>query len=333
MDASSTPLTHGVALITYNGMKYLPQQLSSILAQTRIVEHIVVSDDRSSDGTWEYLEGWARNAPVRVTLVRNETQLGLSANFEQAISLVEADVVFSSDQDDVWLPDKVALLAAVFEEDERVQLVHTDAILVDTNGHDLGMTLFGELGLSRTERHAIRAGDAFRVYCRRNVVTGATAAFRRTLLTVARPFPTTFVHDAWLALMATSTGRVVMIDTPTIHYRQHGANLIGVKRLNSVEKLRRLWWEIKGPRPLAATTDNLLASIATLHARLSTQEAVAPSHVEMASEILQFATYRTTLPANPVARCAAVISTALAGHYHRFSHQPWPDALRDMLNK
>jgi len=333
MESSGTSLTSGVALITYNGMKYLPQQLDSILTQTRVVQHIVVSDDRSTDGTWEYLEAWARNAPVRVTLVRNENQLGLSANFEQAISLVQADIVFSSDQDDVWLPNKVALLAAVFEKDVRVQLAHTDAILVDADGHDLGMTLFGALEVSDAERRAVRAGDAFRVYCRRNVVTGATAAFRRTLLPVARPLPSAFFHDAWLALMATSTGGIVMLDTPTIHYRQHGANLVGVKRLSPLAKLRQLWWEINGPRSLKGTTDNLLASMSTLHERLSTHAAVAPSHVEMAGETLQFAKYRANLSAHPVARCAAVVGAAATGRYHRFSYQPWSDALRDVLNK
>ena len=335
MDSSSTSssLTSGVALITYNGMKYLPQQLASILAQTRTVAHIVVSDDHSTDGTWEYLEDWARSSRIRVTLVRNEIQLGLGANFEQAISLVEADVVFSSDQDDVWLPGKVALMTDVFEQDEHVQLVHTDAILVDAHGRDLGMTLFGELEVSNDERRAILTGDALRVYCRRNVVTGATAAFRRTLLAIARPLPKTVIHDAWMALMATATGRVVMLDTPTILYRQHGANLIGVKRLNRLEKLRQLWWAINRPRPLKATTDDLLAFNSTVHTRLSSQTTISPRHVKMAYEALQFASYRVELSSNPLTRCSAVVCFVLAGRYHRFSHEPWSDALRDILNK
>jgi len=335
MDSSSTSssLTSGVALITYNGMKYLPQQLNSILAQNRAVVHIVVSDDHSTDGTWEYLEAWAKHAPVRVTLVRNDTQLGLNANFEQAISLVEADIVFASDQDDVWLPSKVALLAAVFEDDDRVQLVHTDAILVDAGGRDLGMTLFEELEVSEAERRAVRADDAFRIYCRRNIVTGATVAFRHNLLLAARPLPNMFIHDAWLALIAASTGRIVMLDTPTIQYRQHGANLIGVKRLSRLEKLRQLWWAINRPRPLKATTDKLLASSVILHARLSNQLNVTPAHVKVAYETLQFAKYRSNLSANPVARCFAVAAVALTGRYHRFSFEPWSDVLRDMLKK
>jgi len=339
MDSTTTsaraPLTSGVALITYNGLRYLPQQLQSILAQTRAVMHIVVSDDCSTDGTWEYLETWASQAPVRVTLVRNDPQLGLSANFEQAVSLVEADIVFSSDQDDVWLPEKVALLAAVFEADDTVQLAHTDAILVDAEGRDLGSTLFDELDISKTERRDIRSGDAFRVYCRRNVVTGATAAFRRRLIRLIRPLPpkNLFYHDGWLALMAAASGRVVMLDTPTIQYRQHGANLVGVKRLGRLTKLRHLWWAIGSPSPLKATTDSLLAARATLHAHMAGRDGLLPSHIAMAQETVDFNTWRGQLPANPIARCTKVARALLAGRYHTFAHEPWANALRDSLNR
>ncbi len=333
--SANTPLTCGVALITHNGVNYLPQQLHSILAQTRAVAHIVVSDDCSTDGTWAYLEAWANEAPVRITLVRNDPALGVSANFEQAMRLVEADIVFASDQDDVWMPDKVALLAAVFEADDSVQLVHTDAILVDADGRDLGSTLFDELEISETERRDIRSGNAFRVYCRRNVVTGAAAAFRRRLIALVQPLPpkNMYYHDGWLALMAAASGRVVMLDTPTIQYRQHGANLVGVKRLGRLTKLRHLWWAIGSPSPLKATTDSLLSARAALHAHMTGRAGLAPSHVAMAQEAVDFIRWRGGLPANPVTRCAAVAGALLAGRYHTFAHEPWSDALRDGLQR
>jgi hypothetical protein len=332
---SSTSLTSGVALITCNGLTYLPEQLRSILAQTRPVAHIVVSDDCSTDGTWAYLQAWASEAPVRVTLVRNDPPLGVSANFEQAMRLVEADIVFSADQDDVWMPDKVALLAAVFEADDTVQLAHTDAVLTDAQGHELGATLFEELQISRAERRDIRCGNAFRVYCRRNVVTGATAAFRRRLAGLMHPLPpkTMFYHDGWLALMAAASGRVVMLDTPTIQYRQHGANLVGVKRLRLLTKLRRLWWAIGSPSPLKATTDSLLAARAALYAHMAGRNDLAPSRIAMAQEALDYMTWRGRLPADPVKRCAKVAGALLTGRYHTFAHEPWTDALRDSLNR
>lgn len=327
------PLTLGVGLITYNGLKYLPQQLESIVSQSRAVDHIVVSDDRSTDGTWEFLETWAKNSPIRVTLIRNEQQLGLGRNFEQAVAAVEADIVFSSDQDDIWFPEKAASMAAVFERDPEVLLVHTDATLVDAQGKDMGTTLLGELELSDLEREAISKGNAFEVYCRRNVVTGATAAFRRSLLDLARPLPASLYHDAWLALMAAAIGKVQLLDTPMIAYRQHGANLVGVKKLGPVAKLRRFWWQMHGKRPLKATIRNIVAQRVALLERLSAHPGVAPSYLERAGQALEFAKRREGLPGNPITRIRRVLRDASAGHYGRFSYEPWSDALHDVLNK
>jgi len=326
-----TSLTAGVAIITYNGLKYLPQQLDSIVAQSRPVSHIVISDDRSTDGTWEYLQTWAQQATIPVKLIRNDEQLGLIRNFEQAIGAVEADIIFSSDQDDVWLPDKVALLAAVFERHPDVLLVHTDATLVDSDGADMGKTLLGELELSESERDAIRSGRAFEVYCRRNLVTGATAAFRASLLALARPLPATMYHDAWLALLAAATGKVQMLETPTIHYRQHGSNLVGVKKHGMVAKMRHLWWSMNAPRPLSQIVDHLISWRADVHTRLAAHPGVAHSHVALATEALAFARRRRSLPRNRLRRLHAVLRDT--GDYKRFSNAAWSDAFRDIVNK
>ncbi len=327
------PLTLGVGLITYNGLKYLPQQLESIVSQSRAVDHIVVSDDRSTDGTWEFLQEWAKQSTLRVTLIRNEQQLGLSRNFEQAVAAVEADIIFSSDQDDVWFPDKAAVLAAVFERDPEVLLVHTDATLVDAQGKDMGRTLLGELELSTAEREAINRGRAFEVYCRRNVVTGATAAFRKSLLELSRPLPASLYHDAWLALMAAATGKVQLLDVPMIAYRQHGANLVGVKKLGIVAKLRRFWWHLHGSTPLKVTLRDVIAQRAVLLERLRSHPNAAPSCVERAAQALEFAKRREGLSTNPISRTFSVLRAASAGSYHRFSYERWSDLIRDVLNK
>jgi glycosyltransferase involved in cell wall biosynthesis len=327
------PLSLGVGLITYNGLKYLPQQLESIVSQSRSVDHIVVSDDRSTDGTWEFLEAWARESPIRVTLIRNEQQLGLGRNFEQAVAAVEADIVFSSDQDDVWFTDKVALLAAVFERDPDVLLAHTDAMLVDAQGKDMGTTLLGELELSDAERAAISKGNAFEVYCRRNVVTGATAAFRKSLLKLARPLPASLFHDAWLALIAAALGKVQLLDVPMIAYRQHGGNLVGVKKLGAIAQLRRFWWQMRGKRPLKATLRNIVAQRVALLERLTAHPEVAPSCMERATQALEFAKRREALSGNAVTRTRSVLRDASAGYYGRFSYEPWSDALHDVLSK
>jgi len=326
-------LTCGVALITYNGLKYLPQQLDSIVSQTRAVDHIVISDDGSTDGTLDYLETWSKQCGIPVTLLRNVKQYGLIQNFERAASAVDADIIFASDQDDVWLPQKVELLAAMFEAQPDLQLVHTDAILVDANGSDMGTFLFAELGVTDAERSAIHSGEAFSVFCRRNLVTGATAAFRRTLLELARPLPATTYHDAWLALIASATGKVRLLDTPTIHYRQHGSNMVGVKKLGPLAKMRRFYWAINNKRPLSATVSRIISLRTELYARLSAYPAVARPRLALAKEALDFAQYRAALPGNPVLRTGAVLHKLSAGQYSKFSDDTWSDALRDLLRK
>lgn len=327
------PLTIGVAIITYNGLKYLPQQLASILAQTRPVQHVVISDDRSTDGTWEFLEAWAKDAPVRVTLIRNETQLGLGRNFEQSVAAVEADIVFTCDQDDVWIPERVALLAQVFEEQPAVLLVHTDATLVDADGRDMGTTLLGELQLSPAERAAIQAGQAFPVYCRRNVVTGATVAIRQVLLQMARPFPSNTFHDAWLALLAAAAGEVRLLDVPTIHYRQHGNNLVGVKKKSAWMKFRHMVWQLRGPAELGVTINKARESRATLYERLARYPVMAPPSVAFALQAMDFYNGRAILPAQPIRRAAKVLQGIVAGQYRKFSYAPRTDMIRDLLNR
>lgn len=326
-------LTIGVAVITYNGLAYLPEQLASIATQTRAVDHVVISDDRSTDGTWEFLEAWAREAPMRVTLIRNETQLGLRGNFEQSVAAVEADIIFTADQDDVWVPEKVALVSAVFEQDAQVLLVHTDAILVDGTGRDMGKTLFGELGLAQSERAAIHAGDALTVNYRRNLVTGATAALRSTLLPLARPFPKIVYHDAWLALLAAATGKVRLLDQATIHYRQHGGNLVGMKKMGAWMKFRHLLWRMQGPLAVRDTVNETIVWRQALQERLSGHAQAPRASLAFATDALAFYQRRATLPLNPFSRAAAILGQIGAGRYHKYSYTPWSDVLRDVFNK
>jgi hypothetical protein len=326
-------LTIGVALITYNGIKYLPQQLDSIVTQSRAVQHIVISDDRSTDGSWEFLEAWAQQAPLRVTLIRNSTQLGLTANFEQAIAAVEADIIFTSDQDDVWIRERVSLLADVFEQNPAVLLVHTDAFLVDAQGRDMEATLLGELELSPSERAAIHAGQAFSVYRRRNVVTGATVAIRSTLLRMALPFPSNVFHDAWLALLAAAAGEVRLLERPTIQYRQHGNNLVGVKKLGTWMEFRHMLWQLRGPADLRLTISKNHEARKILCERLSRYQEMSAPASAFADESMRFYDDRARLPAQPLRRVGCVLKRVLAGEYRKFSYAPKTDAIRDILQR
>ena len=108
-----------VAMCTYNGEKYLHQQLASIAQQTRLPEEMVVCDDCSSDSTPEIIEEFARTVPFPVRFFRNPQNLGSTKNFEKAIGLCTGDMIALCDQDDIWMPEKLARQAEMMERDPR----------------------------------------------------------------------------------------------------------------------------------------------------------------------------------------------------------------------
>lgn len=189
---AAAPCTVAVVLCTYNGARYLPPQLDSLLAQQRLPQRIVIADDASSDATWPLLEAFAGRARARgiaVDLQRNPRNLGYLRNFESALRRADEDVVFLCDQDDVWYPHKIADYLREFETRPRLSLLHSDSRLIDGDGRELGQGMFQTLEVGAGELAAIHAGRAFEVLVRRNIVTGATAALRRELLARALPIP------------------------------------------------------------------------------------------------------------------------------------------------
>lgn len=233
-----------VVLCTYNGARYLHEQLDSVLTQTRLPDQIVLRDDASSDDTWVMLTAWRDTAAargIRVSLKRNQHNAGYVGNFEAALADASGQIVFLCDQDDVWHRDKIAVMLAEFERRPRLLLLHSDARLVDARGADMHCSVFKALEVSPEELALIHMGRAFDVLLRRNLVTGATTAMRRSLLEHAAPFPRKMVHDEWLALVAAATGEMDCLERALIDYRQHDANQIGARRRDARQRWGDLW--------------------------------------------------------------------------------------------
>ena len=230
-------------ICTWNGAAYLQVQLDSLLAQTLLPDEIVIADDASTDASAELLQTFVRQARalgIDVQLQCNSSNLGYVENFSGALRRATGSVLFLCDQDDVWRPDKLALMAACFADDPSLLLLHSDARLVDTRGESLHCRAFDALQLTMNERQAIHAGRAFDVVMRRSFVIGATAALRMELLDLALPVAQGWVHDEWLAAIAAAAGRVDFIDQALIDYRQHGGNQIGMRRRTLAIKWRDL---------------------------------------------------------------------------------------------
>lgn len=221
-----------VGLCTYNGSKYIREQLHSIMSQTVPPDEIVICDDLSKDDTVsmakEVLDAGA--IPYRVLI--NEKNLGYRKNFEHVISLCKGDIIFLSDQDDVWHKDKIEKVAAYFD-DPDVVMVHHDDRLVDENLDTLLASYWRGM---KFPLERFRKCDLRPLFLR-NYVQGSACAFRRKVFEVAAPFPECAVHDEWLALIAMHMGKIISIDSLLMDYRQWGNNSIGVHVTSIADKI------------------------------------------------------------------------------------------------
>jgi len=327
--AGPARLTCGIAMCTCNGMPYLPQQLDSLLQQDRLPDQIAIHDDASDDGSWEYLQQWAARQSIDVKLVRNEPRLGVVRNFEAAVQSLQTDLIFLCDQDDVWLPFKISLLSQQFEQDPALTLLHSDARLVDAQGVDMQASLFQSLGLSEEERGWVAQGRALDVLCRRNIVTGAAAVFRRDLLSLALPFSPDWVHDEWLAILAAAKGKMRSEPSSTVQYREHGRNAIGMEAPGLARLVKRFRFVMALPESKFQLLR--LTRVEQLKARLEREGSLNPDLAAMLSDWLRFARFRAGLSRYLPLRILAVLRHAvITSDYRRFGRGPL-SALRDVL--
>lgn len=313
-----------VALATRNGAPFIEEQLASILAQSRMPDELVLSDDDSSDDTVAIARRVV-GSRLPLTVIVNAPPLGVTGNFERAVTATTGDLVALCDQDDLWPAHRLAALVGEFEVRPDLLLLHSNARLVDAAGAPLGSTLFDALEVSDGERALIHAGSAFEALLRRNLVTGATTVFRRELLESALPFPRGWVHDEWLAIIASAVGRVDLVEEPLLDYRQHGANQIGAQRLGFIGKLRRVLAE-----PREHRNARLEANFAVLAERLSSLGAVSANRRSAALQKAEHERVRNAYPAGRWRRVGPVLRERATGRYE-LSAQGNLDIVRDLL--
>jgi hypothetical protein len=307
------------------------EQVTSILAQSVLPIEIVLSDDASSDATVEIarsvVEGWCAEIPdrsIELTVIRNVVPLGVTGNFQQAIAASAGEFIALSDQDDVWHSDRIERALAVFEARPETLLVHSDARLVDKNGDALNDTLFSAYDVKSAEIATIRAGAAFDILARRTIVTGATTMIRRPLFDIARPFPEGWVHDEWLAVVASAMGGLDVIDEQLIDYRQHGANEIGAATLSVFGKVQRML-EPRGDR-----NRRLFERSGSLSERFAVMPEISKEYELAAVAKLEHERVRSALPDHRLPRLLPVMRELMTGRYSRFG-RGFADVLRDLL--
>ncbi len=235
------PRRLSIALCTYNGGAFLQAQLASLLAQTRLPDEMVAFDDGSTDDTVEQLNRFVAAAPFSVHVHATTDGLGPAKNFERAIGACTGDVIACCDQDDVWRADKLAVIAAAFERQPDLGFVFSDAEAINRGGRALGYQLWDGVAFTPALRRAVGAGRIFDVLLRYNVVTGATMAFASRLRPLVLPIGTGWMHDGWIALLASAVAPAAAIPEPLIGYRQHVEQAQGVPPRTLVRQLKLAW--------------------------------------------------------------------------------------------
>ena len=304
-----------VALCTCDGAEFLREQLASIAVQSRPVDEVVVADDASTDGTVGVVESFKRSLPIR--LHANDRRLGVTKNFERAVSLCTGDVIMLCDQDDVWHPDKVRKLLEPLAS-PGVGLVFSNAAVVNQDLSPAGYRLWDSIWFDGDERRRLCDGQSVDVLARHAVAAGSTAAFRADFLPLVLPFPDLpHAHDVWIALMIAAVARVSVVDLDLIRYRLHENNSVGMRKYG-------LLGQIKMARRQIET--RAFAHLADLHAaaadRLTgqTRWQVRPGVIRLLRAKSDHSKIRRDLPASLFSRLGPVAAEWHRGNYGKFSY-------------
>lgn len=216
-----------VALCTYNGVHYLPQQLESIIRQTRRPDELVLCDDASTDATVPLLQDFAGSAPFPVHIRVNEKNLGSTQNFDQALRSCSGDLIALSDQDDVWQSSRLERSAAELEACPDAGMLFSNGFCIDERGETGEALLWHSFHFHGPVKDRFLAGD-YSVLSKHRFITGATMMLRKTLLPKLLPIPPVWVQDAWIAAVTPLFAQILNLDEPLISYRSHREQQVGV---------------------------------------------------------------------------------------------------------
>lgn len=236
-----------VLLATYNGEKYIKEQIESILNQTYRNIRIIISDDCSTDNTVKILEEY-KEKDKRIELYTQTANLGVVKNIEFLLKKVENELYMLSDQDDVWLPEKIEKSLETLKK-QNADLVFGDLEVVDRELNTIYPSFGDFMLLNDKIKKYIGTNRINYLY---NCVTGCTVLCKKSLIEKILPFPTTskyVIHDFWIGLIASLNGKMVYMPEKYIKYRQHGNNEVGTKKvsheMDNLSEIRQLFINVK----------------------------------------------------------------------------------------
>ena len=237
-----------IVLSTYNGAKFLAEQIESIQKQTFTDWQLLIRDDGSTDETPQIIKQFvAADKRIKFINADKRENFGVIKNFFTLVKFEAADYYFFSDQDDVWLPNKMATMLdeAAKHDQAKPLMVYMDLSVVDQN------LVVTQPSMIRSQSH--HANTTLLAELTENTVTGGVAMINHALAEKWVDTDDIVMHDWYLALLATATGKLVYIDKPGELYRQHDNNVLGArtlrkrfaKWLNPLQALGKYWWLIR----------------------------------------------------------------------------------------
>ena len=321
-----TEPTISVAMCTFNGARFLPEQLQSIALQTLQPSELVICDDGSTDGTVGILQSFALSARFLVRIFCNQETLGPAKNFEKAIGLCDGEIISLCDQDDVWRPEKLARLQETLDAQPGAAYAFSDADMTGEDGEHLGMTAWDAVGLRKRVDRFVGA-EQLNVLLRHNLIAGCSMAFRASLRGIFLPIPPTWMHDYWIVLLGSALFQGTPVPERLYKYRRHANQVCGWRMKtfsqvvsSSVETGQEdCWKKIEQYR-------EVLNRLATVQSSYPCEEGRLNLLKQKETHLLRRATARSS---QGISRLFGVLAEASTGRYHRFSNS-WYSIVRDL---
>ena len=236
-----------ILLATYNGEKYVAEQIESILNQTYQNFNLIISDDCSKDNTTNILKEYAKK-DKRIILHLQEKNLGVVKNIEFLLRQVKNNLYMLSDQDDVWIKEKVEKTVEKLEK-ENADLVFGDLEVVDKNLNTIYPSFGDFMLLNKKIKKYI---NSYKVNYLYNCVTGCTVLSKKKFIDKILPLPTNskfLIHDHWIGLIVSLNGKLAYMPEKYIKYRQHGDNQVGTNKISHgfsrIEQVREHFINVK----------------------------------------------------------------------------------------
>lgn len=306
---SSNSESIGVVIATYNGEKFLGEQLQSLFEQARRPDRIVLVDDGSTDRSVDIARSMLQPSGIDFDIV-NSNRAGAAGAFAAGFERVKTELIFPCDQDDVWKPEKISRLVEALSS-ANVGMAFCNADLVDFKLNPLNRTLFDRVEFDARSRKRLRDGSVVELI-RRNRAAGACMAFRSTFLADILPIPPGWLHDHWIALVIALRVNIAVVDECLNLYRQHDRQVVGARHESMISNAmqRRNSAGVHYERQVEMWT--------ALRDRVIDRQYERTS-IELVEARLELARDRLKLHSKGIGRVPIIFKNLVRGNYHRYA--------------